>query len=876
MRDQSIIVTRPKPLISDCRPRTEIATSPAVERLRRTTIMSQESWIPALAAFLLLVLPLACAKERLDEVTIYPSTRVTIHRDSMGVPHVFAETDAGALFGAGYAMAQDRLLQIEFMVRAGRGELAEVLGPEFAEIDREVRSQSYTDAERRGFFEAEPERIRILYRSLAAGINRYVEEAMVDPGANRPFEFSVLGIPLRKFTEADLLAGGEVSARFFGGAGGNELQNQEFLRFLVEKHGAEEARSIFDDVLALEDPDAVPTVAKGGAPAASESSPREARESREAAWSRALARAERSRVVQQVPTGKQGILARIGLSRGASRTIAIAPGRSSTGEVLMMQATADGFDIHIRGETFEVAGLSFPPIGIPVMGRSSSHGWLVTTGENDVIDLFAERLDPENPKRYWHDGEWRDMEVREEVIAVDGEEPIRLEVARTVHGPVIEWDLENQTAYSKGMTIWGKELSGWAGFLGLGAARSPEEFASAVRNLPGNYNVTYGDREGRIEYWHVGRRPIRHPDVDPRLPTPGTGEYEWRGMVPFEEWPHSANPRQGYLHAWNNKPTADTRYGDSSRWGAHYRNYLPISLIESDPSIGVDDLKRFNRTIAAGFASVDLTVADHRLFLPFIEASVAENAEADLGQMASLLGDWNGLYEDADEDGWYDHPGVLFFRSWLSTAGRLVFEDDIGDWWWKLDEDLYIKYRTSLLLRALQGSEAGAPMKWDFLNGEPRDSVVRRTLRETIETLRSQQGHGDLASWRQRAFWRYFDQEAFDEADPDKPCQGDELCCVHHIPGAAVTLGYIPESIPHNGMPMWTAIMEIGDGPPSLLTAIPTGGQSWFISRWGRANPHLNDQTEMHRRFGYKRVEMDEAKILGSAESTTILDPRQP
>ena len=54
-------------------------------------------------AALLLLLPLACAKERLDEVTIYPAAPVTIHRDSMGVPHVFAETDDAALFGAGYA-----------------------------------------------------------------------------------------------------------------------------------------------------------------------------------------------------------------------------------------------------------------------------------------------------------------------------------------------------------------------------------------------------------------------------------------------------------------------------------------------------------------------------------------------------------------------------------------------------------------------------------------------------------------------------------------------------------------------------------------------------------------------------------------------------
>ena len=215
------------------------------------------------------------------------------------------------------------------------------------------------------------------------------------------------------------------------------------------------------------------------------------------------------------------------------------------------------------------------------------------------------------------------------------------------------------------------------------------------------------------------------------------------------------------------------------------------------------------------------------------------------------------------------------FRTWLATAERVVFEDDIGDWWWKLDEDHYIKYRTSLLLRALQGDAAGAPMRWDFLNGQSRDAVVRRTLRETIETLRGQQGHADLARWRQRAYWRFFDQDAFEEAGPDKPCHGDELTCVHHIPGAAVKLRYIPKSIPHNGMPMWTAIMEIGDPSPKLLTAIPTGGQSWFISRWGRPSPHINDQTEMHRTFQYKSVEMDEEKILADLESTTILEPLQ-
>ena len=34
--------------------------------------------------------------------------RIEVLRDKWGIPHVFAETDAGALYGLGYATAEDR------------------------------------------------------------------------------------------------------------------------------------------------------------------------------------------------------------------------------------------------------------------------------------------------------------------------------------------------------------------------------------------------------------------------------------------------------------------------------------------------------------------------------------------------------------------------------------------------------------------------------------------------------------------------------------------------------------------------------------------------------------------------------------------------
>src|SRR5262245_52481856 len=55
---------------------------------------------------------------------------VEIERDRWGIPHIYAESDADLFFGLGYAMAQDRLFQLDYLRRKGLGRLAEILGPD--------------------------------------------------------------------------------------------------------------------------------------------------------------------------------------------------------------------------------------------------------------------------------------------------------------------------------------------------------------------------------------------------------------------------------------------------------------------------------------------------------------------------------------------------------------------------------------------------------------------------------------------------------------------------------------------------------------------------------------------------------------------------
>ena len=70
-----------------------------------------------------------------------------ISRDEYGVPHIQASTVSDAFFQAGYAVAQDRLWQMESSRRLARGRLSEVFGKALVNSDREILSTGYTDEE---------------------------------------------------------------------------------------------------------------------------------------------------------------------------------------------------------------------------------------------------------------------------------------------------------------------------------------------------------------------------------------------------------------------------------------------------------------------------------------------------------------------------------------------------------------------------------------------------------------------------------------------------------------------------------------------------------------------------------------------------------
>ncbi len=137
--------------------------------MRRWTSLS-------IVAFVFLILFTACTQETLNTEYERLSKRaqnVTIIRDDFGVPHVYAKTDADAVFGMLYAQSEDDFNRVEQNYIWATGRLAEVEGE--AALASDLRARLYmTTAEAKAAYESAPEWLQQLCDAFADGVNWYL------------------------------------------------------------------------------------------------------------------------------------------------------------------------------------------------------------------------------------------------------------------------------------------------------------------------------------------------------------------------------------------------------------------------------------------------------------------------------------------------------------------------------------------------------------------------------------------------------------------------------------------------------------------------------------------------------------------------------
>jgi penicillin amidase len=99
---------------------------------------------------------------------------VTIYRDTWGVPHIWAKTDAGVVFGLMYAQAEDNFWQLETDLIRSIGRAAEVDGPAGVSNDILTRAWETEKRAKEGYTKAPPQ-LRALCDAFADGVNYYLD-----------------------------------------------------------------------------------------------------------------------------------------------------------------------------------------------------------------------------------------------------------------------------------------------------------------------------------------------------------------------------------------------------------------------------------------------------------------------------------------------------------------------------------------------------------------------------------------------------------------------------------------------------------------------------------------------------------------------------
>ena len=200
-----------------------------------------------------------------------------------------------------------------------------------------------------------------------------------------------------------------------------------------------------------------------------------------------------------------------------------------------------------------------------LIGRGQDYAWSLTSAGSDLIDTFAETLCGGSRTKYLYKGRCRTMgKVDAGTIKGSG----RVVYRTTVHGPVTGYGkVKGKTvALARQRASFGQDILWQLAFRDLttGKVRSADTFRKALASSPFTFNIGYAD-DRDIAMYSAGLLPVRNSKVDPRFPTKGTGEYEWRGFLKASQHPYQANPPSGVLVNWNNRP--------APKWGAADDNW---------------------------------------------------------------------------------------------------------------------------------------------------------------------------------------------------------------------------------------------------------------------------------------------------------------
>ena len=708
-----------------------------------------------------------------------PRPGVRILRDKrFGMAHIYGETRADVMFGAGYATAEERLFAMDALRHAAKGTLASLTGPDGAQMDREqLTDQDFTDDELRAQFDALPARFgeagargRQDVLDYIAGINARIDEVKNDP-TKLPAEYPALNVRPERWDVSDTVAMAVLLVTQFTVSNGGEERNAEIRQEFRKRFGRKWAKRM-NDFRHRDHPETFTVAAKrhrSDRPGPNRArrpvnlvpdlgsikrfnpqveGPGAAEARTTAPWVRIVNRARRA------------------LPPHASNAVLVGGRYSQDGRPLYAAGPQVDYwspqifsEYELHGGGLDVTGVTFPGASPwPLIGHGIDFAWSGTSANGDNNDTFVETLcnpdgsPPTSESRsYMYKGECipfraRDVKVTTPPPSAGNQNPpqdITYRPLRSVHGPVFAFATVQgrPVALAKAKAVNFRELDAVLPFMAMAENRPTDfsAFSEAFSPFPGTENWLYVD-ETNVGFLQSGYYPRHAKGANVDLPYNGDGSGDWQGFdpekytydfLPLTRRPRAVDTEQPIIISWNQKEAPGWRKGPTE-WGdgsVHHAELLRRHLLtEIRNGGGKTDLTGLTRAVNRA-ATTDLRVAE---VYPWMKRVIGKRvSEEERGLLAQLDAWYDSGAQRLDKDGdnLYEHgAAVSLFDQWWPLFVRAAFEPGLGP-------DLFAKLESGFLsLGPTVADDWG--WKWSSSVAEDLRLVLNRPMRKRVRPSR--------------------------------------------------------------------------------------------------------------------------------------------
>jgi len=759
---------------------------------------------------------------------------VYIYRDENGIPHIFAKNEHDLYFALGYVSAQDRLWQMDLSRRIAGGRLSEIFGAETIEIDKLFRTLGLNETAQRMQRYLSEKSIEIL-KSYTDGVNYFIRTHK----GKYPVEFELLRYEPEMWTITDCL----LITRLMAWQLNFSWWTEPVFSEILEKVGEEKFKKLIPEY-----PENAPLIIKKYLPQTG----------------KFVEANIKFREMFAMPTEGFG-----------SNSWAVSGEKSVTGKPLLandphlpFSLPSIWYQVHLNDGTMDMVGVCIPGTPGIVIGRNNYIAWGLTNVMLDDTDFYIEKIDSSG-MRYFYDGKWLDLRVREEVIKVKGGSDYKIKILSTHRGPIIsdayrfsfteyipKADTKFITSLAVSMRWTGHLISDEIlAFYRISHAKNWDEFKEGLKffTVPAQ-NFIYADIYGNIGYYCAGKIPVRKK-LNPLLLNSGeTDEFDWTGFVPFNEQPNIFNPPEQFIATANNKVVDDNYpYYISYLWEPESRALRINEVLSSKEKFSVDDFKNLQLDYFSHYAK-EMTPYIIRAF------EGVEVKDPLLNEALGYLRNWDFNFSRDDIAG-------SIFSSFVVSMMKNTFEDELG-------QELYKRFvfYSGVPMRILKQLIVKGDTLWfdDVRTPDEKEGmneIIRKSFVESVFNLRNLLGD-DIASWHWGKIHRL---RLIHPLGLRSPLDKIFNLGPFEIGGAGTTVNNAGFSMlkPFDCV-LGPSMRQIVDFSENLLySIIPAGPSGQIMSKF------YDSQTQLYLKGEYLKIEMDIGKIKNEKTKLLTLIPEQ-